>query len=170
MTIIHTNGIHLVKLRFCGCADAPEPWIQLLRNRMWPATRREPTTAFTLASLDLFQRLNLNGKLPAYAFHQALATMTDNSGIRKKTPKVRKTQIRCKLSFSYLLLQSREDQLALAVRMFRHIKALKRAGVGHHIDGINSISSGALCVECPACPHPGKNLPLDWRSMPEALQ
>lgn len=40
--------------------------------------------------------------------------------------------------------------------------ALKRAGRGHDPRGIESTSSGELMVECPACPHPGRNLPDDW--------
>lgn len=40
--------------------------------------------------------------------------------------------------------------------------ALKRAGRGHERGGIDATSNGELMVECPACPHPGKNLPNDW--------
>ena len=40
--------------------------------------------------------------------------------------------------------------------------ALKRAGRGHDPGGIDETSKGELLVECPACPHPGKNLPDDW--------
>ena len=40
--------------------------------------------------------------------------------------------------------------------------ALKRAGRGHEQGGIDATSNGELMVECPACPHPGKNLPNDW--------
>ena len=40
--------------------------------------------------------------------------------------------------------------------------ALKRAGRGHDPQGISGTSQGELMVECPACPHPGRNLPSDW--------
>ena len=40
--------------------------------------------------------------------------------------------------------------------------ALKRAGQGHEQGGIDAISKGELMVECPACPHPGQNIPDDW--------
>lgn len=39
---------------------------------------------------------------------------------------------------------------------------LKRAGRGHVPEGIDKTSPGKLALECPACPHPGKNLPDDW--------
>jgi len=41
--------------------------------------------------------------------------------------------------------------------------ALKRAGRGHDPEGIGNTSPGSLTVECPACPHPGRNLPDNWR-------
>ena len=40
--------------------------------------------------------------------------------------------------------------------------ALKRAGRGHDPGGIDATSNGELTVECPACPHPGHNLPDGW--------
>jgi hypothetical protein len=41
--------------------------------------------------------------------------------------------------------------------------ALKRAGRGHDPEGIENTQPGSLTVECPACPHPGRNLPENWR-------
>jgi hypothetical protein len=40
--------------------------------------------------------------------------------------------------------------------------ALKRAGRAHDPAGIEATSKGGLMVECPACPHPGRNLPVGW--------
>jgi hypothetical protein len=36
--------------------------------------------------------------------------------------------------------------------------------------GISATASGELVVECPACPHPGKNLPDNWQTAPLALR
>ncbi|KAF8163893.1 hypothetical protein K438DRAFT_1985004 [Mycena galopus ATCC 62051] len=44
---------------------------------------------------------------------------------------------------------------------------LKRAGHGHDPGGANATGSGALAIRCPACPHPGINLPDDWESAPK---
>ena len=27
---------------------------------------------------------------------------------------------------------------------------------------VNELENGSLAVECPACPHPGRNLPVGW--------
>lgn len=40
--------------------------------------------------------------------------------------------------------------------------ALKRSARGHDPAGIDATSNGELMVECPACPHPGRNLPDGW--------
>jgi hypothetical protein len=42
--------------------------------------------------------------------------------------------------------------------------AFKRAGRGHEPGGIDATSKGELTVECPACPHPGRNLPDGWEN------
>ena len=41
--------------------------------------------------------------------------------------------------------------------------ALKRAGCGHNPASVDGTSPGSLTVECPACPHPGRNLPENWQ-------
>ena len=41
---------------------------------------------------------------------------------------------------------------------------LKRSGRGHDPEGAAGTSLGELAIECPACPHPDRNLPLNWKS------
>ncbi len=52
--------------------------------------------------------------------------------------------------------------MSLVVRVWRHLHLLKRAGRGHDPGGIAATKDGELALECPACPHPGKNLPDHW--------
>ena len=40
--------------------------------------------------------------------------------------------------------------------------ALKRGARGHDPAGIDATSNRELMAECPACPHPGRNLPDGW--------
>jgi hypothetical protein len=83
LNIVHSNGFHFFKVFFCGCANAPLPWVQLLHAKLWPASYEEPRTAFTLDVLDHFQRLNFNGKITLYAYYETLHSMTDNTGTMK---------------------------------------------------------------------------------------
>ena len=43
---------------------------------------------------------------------------------------------------------------------------LKRAGRGHDPAGTAATQDGQLAVKCPACPHPGINLPEGWEDAP----
>lgn len=39
-------------------------------------------------------------------------------------------------------------------RLWRHIRMLKRGGLGHDPSGLAGASLGSCAIECPACPHP----------------
>lgn len=45
---------------------------------------------------------------------------------------------------------------------------VKRSARGHAPDGVSSTGQGECAVECPACPHPGRNLPDKWDKAPES--
>ncbi|KIK34193.1 hypothetical protein CY34DRAFT_98438 [Suillus luteus UH-Slu-Lm8-n1] len=52
------------------------------------------------------------------------------------------------------------------VREWRHLKMLKCSGRGHDPSGVDGTAEGECTILCPACPHPGKNLPADWKESP----
>lgn len=56
------------------------------------------------------------------------------------------------------------------VRMWRHLKRLKRAGRGHEPTGVRGTQLGDLTVKCPACPRPGYNLPENWDTVGDELK
>lgn len=60
--------------------------------------------------------------------------------------------------------------MSRCVRQWKHLKQVKRGGGGHIMAGLASIPDGAFALECPACPHPGRNLPQDWDQTPEDKQ
>lgn len=55
----------------------------------------------------------------------------------------------------------------LTARMWRNLKSLKRSGRGHDPKGTAATAEGELALECPACPHPNRNLPEDWKLVPK---
>lgn len=83
-TIIHTNGIHRMKVYYCQCAIGREvpPPIQLMRRRLWPATCENPQTATTFEALDFYTRVSARSRLNIYDFHQALVAATDGAMLR----------------------------------------------------------------------------------------
>ncbi|KAG6847818.1 hypothetical protein H0H93_005714 [Arthromyces matolae] len=59
------------------------------------------------------------------------------------------------------------DEFLRVIRQYRHLKMLKRSGRGHDSEGIAKTKKGECSIVCPACPHPGINLPPDWETAPE---
>jgi hypothetical protein len=47
---------------------------------------------------------------------------------------------------------------------------LKRAGRGNDPEGVDATQPGDCAIECPACPHPGRNLPAGWEDAPENIR
>lgn len=55
-------------------------------------------------------------------------------------------------------------------REWAHVKLLKRHGRGHDPSGRAGTKPGHAAVLCPACPHPGKNLPENWETAPDDIR
>jgi hypothetical protein len=56
--------------------------------------------------------------------------------------------------------------MSRCVRQWRHLKDIKRGGAGHTTIAVDKLNNGALAIDCPACPHPGRNLPAEWDTSP----
>lgn len=53
--------------------------------------------------------------------------------------------------------QDRYHSLREMIRQWQHLTLLKRAGIGHNIDGVAAVRPGILALLCPACPQFGIN-------------
>ncbi|TFK79910.1 hypothetical protein K466DRAFT_605772 [Polyporus arcularius HHB13444] len=151
IVVVDITGVHEVEVSFCECISAGSrtlvsEWVQLMRRGWFPATNNRPATAFTFRTLDTFQETNFQGKLSLYDYWRSLERLTDNTGTGRTL--------------------NRYKQFCHVIRLWRHLVMLKRAGRAHNPAGASSTAPGELAVECPACPHPGKNLPEDWEKSP----
>ncbi|KDQ26081.1 hypothetical protein PLEOSDRAFT_169883 [Pleurotus ostreatus PC15] len=144
--VIHTNGIHLVNVDFCGCPNSIDHFEQLLDVGWWPSSPLEPQTATTFGLLRLFHLLNLQGCIPSTDFYRALEQLNHGEGL--------------------VPLPDRLQQFMLTVREWRHIRMAKRAGRGNDPAGLDATANGALAVPCRSCPHPNINLPDGWEREP----
>ncbi|KAF9471895.1 hypothetical protein BDN70DRAFT_819429 [Pholiota conissans] len=145
--IIHTNGVHDVAISYCGCQRSIPQYSQLLRRRLYPASQISPRTCMTFELLRFYHLLSLTSKASTYDFYRALERLSDNAGTNP--PK------------------SRYRPLLRVGLQWRHLKMLKRAGRGHDDTGAAGTRDGELAIQCPSCPHPGINLPTDWRDGPD---
>ena len=170
LTVFHTNGLHAVNVVYCNCNrdfSNSSKYIQLLRAQWFPASQSQPATAFTREVLDLFHALTVQGKLSAHDFYSAVVRLKDNVGY--ETVIVSSSKAICRTLF-IPNLQTRYNEFLRASRCYRHLLLAKRAGRGHDPSGIENTQAGQLALDCPACPHPGKNLPEGWESLPKEKQ
>lgn len=86
--IIHTNGIHHLWLRFCGCPGSASEYEQLMNARLFPSTLKKPTNAFTFAVFKHFHLLNVESKISAYDFMGTLSRLTDNVNTHRRTVRI----------------------------------------------------------------------------------
>ncbi|KAH7918389.1 hypothetical protein BV22DRAFT_1024674 [Leucogyrophana mollusca] len=143
--VIDSHGIHEVGLDYCGCETAEARTTQLLRMAWFPSTTIDPKTAATFRLLEEYHLLSFESKVSPYEFYHALARRTDNTGLKP--------------------LKDRYEAFMRMIREWRHLKMVKRSGRGHEPGGVEDTKEGELAVTCPACPHPGKNLPDGWQSV-----
>jgi hypothetical protein len=167
-TVIHTNGLHRVRLDFCDCEDEPvSRWRQLFRLRWWPATVLDPHTAVTFDCLRQFEKVNAFGHVNATDYYRALRHMVDPSGLDKAPVSY------WLLPFMYITdscRQDRERQFMLVTREWLHFKNLRRSGRFLKVGGAESTEPGELAVLCCSCPIDGVNMVKDWRLCPDNKQ
>lgn len=161
-TILHTNGIHSVHIDHCTCHQGHNIGItaQFLRLGLWPAKiqRQQPPSSSSTSIISSPFRVKSTSmifigpylilcQMPTIQSFQYVVFV---SGAHD-------------LSHIILPLQYRYIELSRCVRQFRHIMLIKRGGLGHSPLPLSSSSPGSCAVECPCCPHPGRNIPDSWR-------
>ncbi|KAJ6484283.1 hypothetical protein DFH09DRAFT_1252934 [Mycena vulgaris] len=147
--VIDNKGLHEVELYYCACGKGPSFAVQLLRVKWLPSTGKQPRTAATFNVLRQYHLLSLESKCSMGEFYNSLVRLTNNTGEPPAT---------------------RYQEFINMTRIWRNLQMLKRAGRGHETDGIAQTKPGACALECPACPHPGKNIPENWKEVPTELQ
>jgi hypothetical protein len=78
ITVIDGSGVHEIGVRWCCCPNAPERDMQLMAARLFPATFRNPKTAFTFRVLEEFHLDNLECKTTPSQFFSRLRRLTSD--------------------------------------------------------------------------------------------
>jgi hypothetical protein len=79
--VIHTDGVHLVHVRFCGCQSNYSEVDQILDAGWWPATTIVPKTAATDAALRVFDKVSARGCVSTYHWCEALLDLYNPNGL-----------------------------------------------------------------------------------------
>jgi hypothetical protein len=157
LTLFDVTGVTSVCIYYCYCGEPGKqlpPRVQLLRMRWFPATLKQPGTAFTFRLLDFLHKLQTRSKINLYDVYATLVSVHNASGLSPMIVSL------FSMSTTRMLtpLQYRYNDLAFASRVWVDLRRVRRGG-GAHIDGrFNALAPGSLALDCPACPHPGKNL------------
>ncbi|KAI1790617.1 hypothetical protein LXA43DRAFT_70991 [Ganoderma leucocontextum] len=131
IVILDLSGFHEVGITFCSCKDAVPPYVQLLRQRWFPAACLGPRTAATFRLLEHFHDLSSQSNISALGYYRSLLRITNNTGVDPPTNQL-----------AAFLVMIREWQL---------LKTLKRAGTGNVPGGIAATPPDGCTVQCPAC-------------------
>ena len=78
ITIVDRSGVHEIGVRWCCCPSAPERDMQLMAANLFPATFRNPKTAFTFRVLEEFHLDNLECKTTPSQFISRLRRLTSD--------------------------------------------------------------------------------------------
>ncbi|KAG1885419.1 hypothetical protein F4604DRAFT_1918114 [Suillus subluteus] len=76
--VVDTSGVHSLMIRFCRCASALGPDMQLFEIGLFPASFTSPKTAFTSAVLDDFLLDNLECGTLAMNYYSKLRRITSS--------------------------------------------------------------------------------------------
>lgn len=160
--VIDDYGLHEVDLHYCDCGKGGTFPVQLLRAKWFPSTGKSPRTAATFNVLRRYHLLSLESKCSMGEFYQSLVRHTNNRG----EPPAVSVKLGDSAPGTDDFAQNRYQEFINMTREWRNLQLLKRGGRGHETNGIDTTPAGACALECPACPHPGKNLPPGWKDVP----
>jgi hypothetical protein len=77
-TVIDRSGVHEIGINWCCCPEAPKRDMQLMMAGLFPATFRNPRTAFTFRVLEEFHLDNLECKTTPSQFFSRLRRLTND--------------------------------------------------------------------------------------------
>ena len=78
LTVVHTSGVHFCDVRYCSCPGSEDSHLQLACADLFPATTKQPRTAFTFQMLDEFIQDNMECGTSAMNFYSKLWRNTSN--------------------------------------------------------------------------------------------
>jgi hypothetical protein len=79
LIIVSSTGIFKRSVKWCRCANTPDPYIQLMRFKLFPASFEHPETAFTFDVLDHFRVDALECKTAAMNFMSKIVRISNEA-------------------------------------------------------------------------------------------
>lgn len=101
ITIVDRSGIHEIGVSWCCCPEAAEHDMQLMMAGLFPATFRNPKTAFTFRVLEEFHLDNLECKTTPGQFFSRLRRLTNDQFPNLVPVSGLKRSVNCRLTGRY---------------------------------------------------------------------
>ena len=166
--VVHTNGIHASKFRFCECPRASDKLTQLMNARLFPATTSNPKTAFTFAVLREYSMHNIQSKCGAFDFMLSLRCLTDN--VFPECVPVSQSHLKARLKLIRVFKNPYKSLLRVS-RIWEYLTTKKRVGQLHGIDShLPHRPTDNITLYCPACPERGVNVTGTCDDLAEELR
>lgn len=86
LTLFDISNVTVVRIRYCYCGEPGTqlpPRVQLLRIRWFPATLKQPGTAFTFRLLDFIHKLQTRSKTNLYDIYATLICIPNPAGLNR---------------------------------------------------------------------------------------
>ncbi|KLO04068.1 hypothetical protein SCHPADRAFT_841060, partial [Schizopora paradoxa] len=150
MSVVHTNGVHEVKLVYCACIGHIPEFLQLFAHRLFPSSTTKPRLCFTFDVLKDFHVHSLTSKKSAYDYMRS---------IRRKTN---------------ALVSSVPDmytQMIRIMRLWRSLAGERRSGQALDIDNfVQFRPKGSFAMPCFCCAIWGFNMSHRCTEDPKELE
>ena len=78
IVVFDITGMHFITVNYCNCIGSKPTYLQLLGNKLFPATLQQTKTAFTFNVLDDFIRDNLECVTSGSNYFSKLCRITSN--------------------------------------------------------------------------------------------
>lgn len=147
-TVLHTNGVHKLKIHQCKCdpnSCAKITIHQLLANRLFPHSWTSPSTLYTHQLMDTHHFNNIKAFVNIKQQCDIVLALTPPGLLNTSSPTLSSGSLRSQFHYN--------------MRLYRLIKSMLHAGAQNYEDFL----SLGVAAQCPACPHPDINLPEDWQ-------
>ncbi len=79
MQVLHTNGVHNIRLVYCHCIQKNGHVQQLMESALFPSAPKKPRVALTFQVLNEFDIHSLQSKKSAYDYCLALERLTNGA-------------------------------------------------------------------------------------------
>lgn len=84
LTLFDISGVMTVRIHYCYCGEPGKqlpPCVQLLRMRWFPATLKQPGTAFTFHLLNYLHKLQTRSKVNLYNVYTTITSIYNAAGL-----------------------------------------------------------------------------------------